>query len=279
MDKNSSMFIKKTINRWKALHVFLCTCCDEHTDWEWAPTWRVSERCAPFCCLLSMGWFHGLKRGRGNIRECLQCCATPSVPMDTAPLGVHRLNLISCGRDGHKDTLHGQCPIQRSCQNNPTGTSAPVLLPSAEQLISDSSAPNLGTSARVLFVSHFPHLKAALLLSHSFTLAFCYTMPYEFVPRTGMVLRMIPLAFSGIHVLPACLGMNLPLLPILLSQQSKEVEFQGIPDLIIHWVLSSSERVRAQKEAGAALIFWVFQRCSTISHTSDIFDVFFCTIL
>lgn len=170
---------------------------------------------------------------------------------------------------GTKNTPRGLGPIQRRSQNNPTDAAAPVLLPSAQQLLSASSAPNPGNPAQVLFFSHFPYFYTGVLLVSA--------------------LRICSKDLDGAKDDPTCIPWHScapslpwhesPLAAILLSQQSKEVEFNGKPDQIIHWALSRNELMRVWKEAEADVIFCVFQKCSTISHASDILDVFFCTIL
>lgn len=159
---------------------------------------------------------------------------------------------------GTKDTPHG--PTPRSCHNNPGDAAAPVLLPGHS---SSFQPPQLLIQALL-------HRCSSPATSHVLCHFLCQCL--KNLSQDG--LRVVPLAGSGIPVPP-----GLPWHYSPLAAPPFEPAKQGTGIQIIHWALSSSEITGVWKEAEAALIFWVFQRCSTISHASDVFDVFFCIIL
>lgn len=245
----------------KATHVFLCMCQGYVMNTEWAPSWRVflSVVCSPWADPT------GSKEGGktfGNVCNTEQLLQYPWAQPPS--VCTDKISFTVAGMDT-KDTLHGLGPTQRSCQNNPMDAAAPVLLPRAQQLLSASPAPNPGISAQVLFGSHFPCFYTGILLVSA--------------------LRICSKDLDGAKDDPTCTQWHScapslpwhesPLAAILLSQQSKEMEFSGKPDQIIHWALSRSEIMRVWKEAGAALIFWVFQ----LFHNFSCFGCFWCIFL
>lgn len=139
-------------------------CCDEYKLR--ASTQMESKgRGVPFCCLLSMGWSHRLKRGRGNIRDVCNAVQLLQYPWAQpcsrcAQIKSHLLWLGWAQR-----TLCMDRPDV--AQNDPMDAAAPVLLPSAQKLISASSAPNPGMLHRCSWSA----------TSHVSTLAFCWSVP------------------------------------------------------------------------------------------------------
>lgn len=104
-------------------------CCDEHEVRASTQLESKGEMCS-FCCLLCMGCSPGSKE---------RVFAKPCNSFST------RLNLIYCGRDGHKG--HPAWPNPEELPQQSWGCSSSSPASGAQQLISASSAPNPGTSA------------------------------------------------------------------------------------------------------------------------------------